>query len=390
MKILMVSSFLPYPLLSGGNVRLYNLLKYLSKNNDITLICEKRAHQTQSDIEKVNQLVSKVITVKRRKQWTLSNILKSLFSTKAFLIVGHTSKEMKNAIKNELESTNYDLIHIETSYVYQNLPKTTLPKFLTEHNIEYLIYKRYADKKNFIIRPFLYWDVLKLKKNEENFWRDADKVAVVSEKDREVVGEKNSVVIPNGADLEKFRAKKTVDEKIKKLLFMGDFVYIQNQDSAVWLINNFWPRFTKNFPKATLWIVGKRIPDKIKKLKKEGIMFDENAPPEAEKILERSDIMLAPIRVGGGTNLKILEAMASGTPVITTPIGNEGIQAELDKEILIADTAEQFVEKAGIMFSDNDKYDYISKNSRIFIEKNYNWEKIAHKLEDFYKNLLAQ
>src|SRR3990167_1767300 len=131
MKILMVSSFLPYPLLSGGNVRLFNLLKYLKKDNDITLICEKRPYQTASDVEKVENVVSKVLTVDRKKQWTVANILKSLFSTKAFLVIGHTSQEMKNLISDELTREKYNLIHIETSYVFRSTVRTFETTFST-------------------------------------------------------------------------------------------------------------------------------------------------------------------------------------------------------------------------------------------------------------------
>src|SRR5437763_1484667 len=103
MKILMISSFLPYPLYSGGNVRLYNLLKNLSKEFEVTLICEKRKNQTEEDVREVEKICSKVLTVDRKFQWSYSNILKTGFSKNCFLITGHTSKQMKDLIKMEME-----------------------------------------------------------------------------------------------------------------------------------------------------------------------------------------------------------------------------------------------------------------------------------------------
>src|SRR3989344_5686544 len=124
MKILIVSSFLPYPLFSGGHIRLYNLIRELSVNNEITLVCEKRNNQTEKDIIEVEKICKKVITVNRKKQWSFKNITKSFFSFNSFLVTGHTNKKMQQVIKEELESNKFDLIHIETFYVMQNLPKT--------------------------------------------------------------------------------------------------------------------------------------------------------------------------------------------------------------------------------------------------------------------------
>ncbi len=90
MKILMISSYLPYPLHSGGQVRLYNLIKELSGKHEITLVCERRPHQTSEDIKEVEKICKKVVTVPRRKQWSLENVLKSVFSSHSFLVTGHT------------------------------------------------------------------------------------------------------------------------------------------------------------------------------------------------------------------------------------------------------------------------------------------------------------
>src|SRR6185437_356403 len=136
MRILLVSSYLPYPLFSGGNVRLYNLIKRLSSRHQITLVCEKRAYQSQKDIEQLKKFCENVITVNRRKQWSVENIIKTGFSNSPFLITGHTSSAMQNIIEDQLRQKQFDLIHIETFYVAQNLPETDIPVVLVEHNIE--------------------------------------------------------------------------------------------------------------------------------------------------------------------------------------------------------------------------------------------------------------
>src|ERR1051326_5282452 len=143
MRILLVSSYLPYPLYSGGHVRLYNLIKELSLKHTITLVCEIRGYQTQEDMKEVKKFCEQIITVPRKKQWSIHNVFKTGISRYPFLLTGHTLPEMKKEIVKLLNEKHFDVIHVETFYVFQNLPKTYLPIVLAEHNIEYLVYQRY-------------------------------------------------------------------------------------------------------------------------------------------------------------------------------------------------------------------------------------------------------
>src|SRR5690349_18151574 len=114
MRILMVSSYLPYPLHSGGQVRLYNLIKELSDKHEITLVCEKRLHQTQEDIHALEKICKQVITVERRKQWSIENVVRSASSAHSFLVTGHTHPQMRQKIQELLLDEKFDLIHVET------------------------------------------------------------------------------------------------------------------------------------------------------------------------------------------------------------------------------------------------------------------------------------
>lgn len=383
MKILMVSSFLPYPLVNGGNVRLYNLLKNLSSDYEITLICEKRNFQTDKDIEQVRKLCKKIITVDRKKQWSLRNILKSGFSLNPFLIVGHTSSEMRNKIKDELAKGNFDLIHAETSYIVQNLPKTSIPIILVEHNIEYSVYKKFVENSPFILRPLLSWDVQKLEEKEKSFWKKANVLVAVSNKEKKVMNA--DTVIPNGVDTKKFKAlspKLKFYEKEKRVLFIGDFKWLENRDAARWIIKEIWPELKSKID-LKLWVVGRKIPDSIKNLTKDpSIIFDENAPEDTESIYKKSFLLLSPIRIGGGTSFKILEAMASGVPVIATTLGAEGITT--GNEILKGDTVDEIVEKMLRLFYEEDYYGKIAQSARELAENKYDWKKITKELEKVY------
>ncbi len=394
MKILMVSSYLPYPLFSGGHIRLYNLISYLSQHHDITLICEKRPFQTQSDINEVEKICKKVITVERKKQWSIPNIISSGFSSSSFLVTGHTLSKMKQLIEEELKNTKYDLIHVETFYIMQNLPQTNVPILLVEHNIEYLVYDRFLKTAPLFLKPFLAIDIAKIKREETAFWKKATKCVAVSVDEKKIMEDEgvHADIVPNGVNINQFVMKDfniNFDKKEKTILYIGDFKWIQNQDAARWILKEIWPRLESGM-KLKLWIVGKHIPDSLKQLGGENVVFDENAPSETAKIFQNSDILLSPKRVGGGTSYKILEAMATGTPVITTPLGLEGIDATDGKDILVAQTPEEFMQKIHAILEDKKTYLTFARHARHLIEQKYTWATIGKTLENIYNSTVER
>lgn len=396
MRILLVSSYLPYPLTNGGHIRLYNLIKSLSKKYKITLICEKRGFQTDQDVSEVKKFCEEVITIDRKQQWAWQNILKAGFSTYPFLIVGHILPEMKAKIVETLMKKTFDVIHVETFYVFQNVPKTYVPIVLVEHNIEYLVYRRYAENAKMYLRPLLYADVFKIRYWEEKFWKKANALVAVSKDEAQKMKRSDVFVVPNGVDIEKFKmqsSKLKFNRKEKKVLFIGDFKWIQNRQSVEWILKDIWPKIRSQFstqtPAVKLWIVGRNIPENLKMLGDESVIFDENAPSETEKIFQQATVLLAPIKVGGGTQYKILEAMASGVPVITTPLGAEGIDCNQRKDLLVADDAETLAQKTVTILQDQEQYEILARNGRDCIEKKYSWNLIAEKLEKVYQSVVT-
>ena len=392
MRILIVSSYLPFPLDSGGHVRLYNILKELSKNHKVTLICEKRSHQTLKDVEEVKVFCEEVITIHRKKQWTLENIGKAGLSTFPFLMTGHTLAEMKKKIVATLADRQFDLIHVETFYVMQNLPKTYLPVVLVEHNIEYKVYEKYANTSNILLRPLLFADIAKIKRWEEIFWKRATKVVAVSEEERQDMKGIDASLVPNGVDIEKFKPIKK-KSKEKRVLFIGNFNWIQNQKAAKKILENIWPKVLSELDDETrknlsLWIVGKHIPNDIKAYQSKHIVIDENAPDQTEKIYQKSDILLAPLEVGGGSSYKIIEAMASGVPVVTTELGIVGIGAKSGEHALVGKSDEELAKNVKKALQNPELSAKMVHTARAFVESTYNWQIITKSLEKVYEEAI--
>lgn len=370
------------------------------------MICEKRSHQTEDDVAEVEKICKKVITVERRGQWGIGNIAKTAFSKNSFLVTGHTHQDMKQKIGEELGRNKFDLIHVETFYVMQNLPKAETPIVLAEHNIEYQVYKKYVDKAAILAKPFLALDVLKIKNEEKRFWQKANKVVAVSESDAEVMRAAGiePAIVANGVDVEKFAflqrsnlpaGKAGIkDQRSKKILFIGDFKWLQNRDAAKFIVEEIWPEIKSKIKdqrsKISLWIVGRKIPDSIKSLTTDpDIIFDEESSKKpTEEIFQEADVLLAPIRIGGGTSYKILEAMSCGTPVVTTTLSADAIEAKDGEHVMIGETASELAEKTVNILSDKILYEQLATNGRKLIEERYTWGKIAKELERIYESIV--
>lgn len=424
MKILLISSYLPYPLFNGGHVRLYNLMRELSQEHEITLICEKRPFQKTEDLDEVRKVCKEVITVDRGKQWSLKNIIKAGFSSHSFLLTGHTNQDLQQKIQETLGKNSFDLIHVETYYVMQNLPLSflrkqespdkldsrlhgndtrSIPIVLVEHNIEYQVYEKFMNRAPLFIRPMLQVDITKIKKEEESFWKKANSLVAVSREDQAVMlnAGVSSQLVSNGVNTTQFTFK-NFEEKFsnkeldKKILFIGDFKWIQNQDTVKFIIKEIWPKIkelkanNQSLGAIKLWIVGRTIPQSLRNLTKDpDILFDEGSSSlPTEKIFHQAALLLAPIRVGGGTSYKILESMSSGTPVVTMQLSADAISAKDGEHIMVGADANDLAQKSVSLLSDEKLYRTISKNGRLLIENSYTWKEIGKKLEEVYRNVL--
>lgn len=391
MKILMLTPYFPYPLHSGGQIRTYNLLKNLSKKHKITLFSFIRRDSEKKYLGQLEKFCFKVIIYKRRSAWSPINVFLSALTYYPFLVCLYHPSGMQKLIKEELKE-GYDLIHAETFYVMPNLPKTSLPILLVEQTIEYLVYQNFVDNFKFWpFKPFLYFDVKKIKFWEKYYWRKATRLAAMSEEDKALINKslKNGQVdiVANGVDKDFFGKVKREEPKAPTVLFVGNFKWLPNKDAAFYLAKEIWPLILKAVPRARLLIIGRNPTPKIRELEKIKGVEVQGDVPDIRDAFASASVLLAPIRNGRGTKYKVLEAMATGVPVVTTPLGIEGIKAKDEREVLVAETTKNLAGKTVSLLKNKDLVKKLSSSAKKLINNKYNWQLISEKLDKIYQEL---
>lgn len=396
MKVLMLTPYLPYPDSSGGQIRTLNLLKYLCKDNEITLFSLIKDKKENENIPHLLKYCKKVETFERSKTpWTARNILKTAFSLDPFLIVRNSAPGVKEAVAKELASDHYDLIHAETFYVMPLIPKTDLPVVMVDQTIEYLVYQHYVNETApKPIRPLLQIDVEKLKRSERLYWRKATQVVAVSEADkvqmRKLEPNLDVDIVPNGVNLDLFQLRKSWDQKEKTILFVSNFKWLQNIEAALLLIKDVYPLVKQQESKVKLLIIGQHVtPDIIAAAKnKEGVTvrsIPENDVDSLVKAYQEATVFASTIRGPGGTRLKNLAAMASGLPICSTTVGIEGLGVEHRVHVMIGDTPQEIAENILEVVKSPRLAESLGKASRKLVEENFDYKSITKKLESIYK-----
>lgn len=396
MKILMLTPYLPYPDSSGGQIRTLNLLKYLCKKNEITLVSLIKDKKENENIKHLLKYCKKVLTFPRSATpWTLGNILKTGFSMDPFLIVRNSAPGVKEAVAKELSQDHYDIIHAETFYVMPSLPKTTIPTILVDQTIEYLVYQHYVNETApWFIRPLFQIDVEKLKRSERFYWRQADQVVAVSEADKKEMNklepDLDVKIVPNGVNLDLFRQKTNWNTKEKVVLFISNFKWLQNVEAAHVLIKEVFPLVKKSIPDAKLWVIGQHVPADVMACQSDSIVV-KSIPEEDVKTLvdawHDASVFASTIKGPGGTRLKNLAAMASQLPIVSTKVGVEGLKVIDKVHVLIGDTPEEIATLIIKVLNSPKLAETLARNTRKHVEENFDWRKIAVNLDSIYQEL---
>ena len=391
MKILFLTYDLPYPLNSGGKIRAYNFIKSLSKNHQITLFSFYRWEEQKKYLPELKAFCHKVFLFKRRPVWCWQNLVKTFTSFLPFASATYYDPTLATALKKELQSNNYNLVHFESYYPALYLPlvkKLGVKTVMGNENLEYQIYERFANQKPCPLSEILKIEVLRMRIYEEGLWRQADLNVAASADDAQRIEQITGRVCPvidNGVEVQKL-AKTLFHTDGKTLLFVGNLKYQQNDDTIRYFLDKIYTRIRG---RVRFILVSGHQPKWLDiYLADKNIEFIKDEFTPVEKFFSQADLLIVPNRIGGGTRLKIIQAMAAGLPVVTTTVGIQGIEATSGKEVMVADKPEDFANAVADLLKDSKKRQKLAAAAKKLAAEKYDWNKIGEKLNLVYRDFI--
>lgn len=397
MHILVVDEEIPFPLNSGKRLRTFNLLKPLASRHDITFICRRHEHLVDNNSIALEQAGIKTLVVPdpiRKKQgWRFFTALfANLFSPYPYSVSSHYSHLLISQIKTLVKEKQFDLIHCEWTPYAINIQQWlgTIPAVVDAHNIEAMIWGRnFQVEKNLFKKAYIYLQWQKMSTFEKRSFAKFNRCVAVSIQDAklisETVPEERIDVVANGVDTSYFKRNELLNQSktpSKKLVFTGSLDWRPNVDGLLYFLDKVFPLIKKRSPQCHLIIVG-RNPMAVLRAKVAD-MSDATLTGTVDDVrpyMEEAAVYVVPLRVGGGSRLKILEALSMEMPVVSTTIGAEGLDVTPNQDILLADTPEEFTEAVITVLNDSDKADELGKRGRHLVEAQYRWHALAIRLE---------
>ena len=406
MKILWLSHFAPYPPKGGASQRSYNMLKQLSKYADVSLLSlapySKIAsffNNYEAGMEEIEHELGKycdeirLIPHGRHKRQTAKtlNALKSLVRNDPYDVVCLESKELETSLTKALAENNYDAIHLDTIGLWPYVANLDIPLILNHHNIESQMLQRRASKTSWPLSQYIRSQESKLQKLEIQAGAKARINVTCSRDDGQRLSElgiDNVAEVPNGVDLSYFTRRQNYQatESGIDLIFAGGLEWYPNRDAMIFFAKKVWPQLKAKPQAATMTVVGRGSIPLLNNIAATDSSFKvAGFVPDVRTYLEQASIYVCPIRDGGGTKLKVLDALGMGIPLIAHPIACEGINVRNGEHVIFAETPKQFCDAILSLSADPELKMKLSANGRQLIEEQYCYNKIGEKMAKVYQ-----
>ncbi len=415
MRVLQLAPRVCWPLDTGAKIRNYNLARVLSSNARVTLLAFTESDEPLPNIENPYE---RVITVKRDPGYSPANLIRGALGRTPISLLNYTTAAMKQALAHLLSEQRFDVVQMESIHLMGYLPiirsAASRPLAVCDwHNIESELMRRYSEREpSFGRRTYARNTARQLRALEQQATRDFHAHVVVSERDRDQILQLDAAsfvsVIENGVD-SAYYADEEIDKaysaqrsqsadstakanqpvRVIRIVFVGSMDYHANIHAVVDFARDVWPVIHTRHPGLVFTIVGRNPSAEVRELSAHPGIEVTDTVDDVRPYYREAVASIVPLKVGGGSRLKILESMAAGIPVVSTTLGAEGLEVRHGTEIVIADTNEQLASAISDLLASDELQKRLSQAGRALVSQRYEWKIAGESLFRTYEKLLA-
>ena len=389
MRILWIKTELLHPIDKGGRIRTYQMLRALCRRHHVTYLCLDDGSAAPDAPERSREYAQELVVVPfrppaRQGLALLAALLRNLFSPLPYAVARYRSAALRERVR-QLAATA-DLVVCDFLFSSINVPDgLPAPAILFEHNVEASIWQRYvAVPQHELRRRYFRLQWQRMLRYEARECRRFAHVIAVSALDAELLRRDYAAAsvgyVPTGVDLGYFAVWRPHPRDSRELVFVGSMDWMPNADGIHWFATEIFPQLQARMPGVRLTVVGRSPAPALQALAARNSAIEVTGTvPDVRPYLERAAISVVPLRVGGGTRLKIYEAMAMGIPVISTTIGAEGLPLRSGEHLLIADTPAEQLSAICALLEDPERAALLAANGLRHVGEHCSWEAVAER-----------
>ena len=389
MRILWLKTELLHPVDKGGKIRTYNMLKEMKREHHVTYLTLDDGTATADERAKATEYCHELICIpqRRREKFTPGFYFElglNLVSPRPYAIKKYESAAMLREIAELERKNSFDVLVCDFLAPAGNVPRTlNTPVVLFQHNVEAMIWKRhYEVQTNPLKKAYLYGQWQKMRRFEKEMCRRFDCVIAVSAEDRDQMkneyGAEAVYDVPTGVDTVFFRPSGAAEAKKHSIVFTGSMDWLPNEDAIRYFMREIMPVIKHKVPDATLTVVGRNPPAALVDLSREdSSLVITGRVDDVRPYIESAAAYIVPLRIGGGTRLKIFEAMAMEKAVVSTTVGAEGLPLTHGVELLLADEPRAFADAVVKVLSDSEYAAELGQRAASVVRENHGWRQVT-------------
>lgn len=402
MRILQFCHKPPYPPHNGGSIAMNNITQgLLNEGHEVMVFAIASSNHPLDDnlVDEAYRQRTNFQSVFVDTTPQLGSAVKAYFHDQAYRIQRYYSRDVVQRLMQILSAHTFDIIQLETPFTTPYI--ATIRKYskakivLHSHKIEYRTWERIAKQETNLFRKLLLqWRIKSLQKFERTLGKRVDACITMSDLDYQSLSHWYASIpcqmIPFGLNLDEYEVTEPYIPTAQPTLFnLSSVEVLSNREGLQWFLDDVWPPILEKFPELKFYVAGRNIADHLDAAEKEGVTLVGEVS-SANEFMQAHDLMIVPLLSSNGVQVKIVEGMAMGKTIITTTIGAESMQVENGKQLLVADTPEEFIAAIEKCIQTPDLCAFIGENARNFVALNHNNELIIKQLIDFYNSLLAR